>query len=114
MKIENDIKLDFIDVLIRPKRTNLSTRSEVDIIKSVKFVNSKQTWEGVPIITSNMDTIGTIEMYNVLKNYSKQIFYSMALCRNLRPYKILVFINYIKNELVNPGKIHKNHPQPHI
>ena len=69
MKIENDIKLDFIDVLIRPKRSTLSTRSEVDVIKSVKFVNSKQTWEGVPIITSNMDTIGTFEMYNVLKNY---------------------------------------------
>lgn len=69
MKIENDIKLDFIDVLIRPKRSTLSTRSEVDVIKTVKFVNSKQTWEGVPIITSNMDTIGTFEMYNVLKNY---------------------------------------------
>ena len=69
MKIENDIKLDFIDVLIRPKRSTLSTRSEVDVIKSVKFVNSKQTWEGVPIITSNMDTVGTFEMYNVLKNY---------------------------------------------
>ena len=69
MKIENDIKLDFIDVLIRPKRSTLSTRSEVDVTKTVKFVNSKQTWEGVPIITSNMDTIGTFEMYNVLKNY---------------------------------------------
>ena len=69
MKIENDIKLDFIDVLIRPKRSTLSTRSEVDVTKTVKFVNSKQTWEGVPIITSNMDTIGTFDMYNVLKNY---------------------------------------------
>lgn len=69
MKIENDIKLDFIDVLIRPKRSTLSSRSEVSVIKTVNFVNSKQTWEGVPIITSNMDTIGTFEMYNVLKEH---------------------------------------------
>lgn len=69
MKIENDVKLDFIDVLIRPKRSTLSSRSEVSVIKTVNFVNSKQTWEGVPIITSNMDTIGTLEMYNVLKEY---------------------------------------------
>ena len=69
MKIENDVKLDFIDVLIRPKRSTLSSRSEVSVIKTINFVNSKQTWEGVPIITSNMDTIGTLEMYNVLKEH---------------------------------------------
>ena len=69
MKIENDIKLDFIDVLIRPKRSTLSSRSDVSVVKTVNFVNSKQSWEGVPIITSNMDTIGTFEMYNVLKDY---------------------------------------------
>ena len=69
MKIENEIKLDFIDVLIRPKRSTLSSRSEVDLVKTWNFVNSKQSWSGVPIITSNMDTIGTLEMYNVLKDY---------------------------------------------
>ena len=65
MKIENDVKLDFIDVLIRPKRSTLSSRSEVSVQKTLNFVNSKQTWTGVPIITSNMDTIGTLEMYNI-------------------------------------------------
>ena len=69
MKIENEIKLDFIDVLIRPKRSTLSSRSQVDLVKTVNFVNSKQSWTGVPIITSNMDTIGTFEMYNKLKEY---------------------------------------------
>jgi len=65
MKIENDVKLDFIDVLIRPKRSTLSSRSEVSVQKTLNFVNSKQSWTGVPIITSNMDTIGTLEMYNI-------------------------------------------------
>ena len=40
MKIESDIKLDFIDVLIRPKRSTLSTRSEVSMDSQVFF--SKQ------------------------------------------------------------------------
>jgi GMP reductase len=69
MKIENDVKLDFIDVLIRPKRSTLSSRSEVMITKTINFVNSKQSWTGCPILTSNMDTVGTFEMYNVLKEY---------------------------------------------
>lgn len=70
MKIENDIKLDFKDVLIRPKRSTLSSRSEVNLIREITFKNSKRKWKGIPIITTNMDTIGTFAMYNELKNYS--------------------------------------------
>ena len=66
MKIETDKKLDFSDVLIRPKRTTLSSRSEVELIRTVTFPNSKLVWSGIPIIASNMDTVGTYEMYQVL------------------------------------------------
>ena len=66
MKIEEDIKLDFKDVLIRPKRSTLSSRSDVDLLRQITFKNSNRVWEGIPIITSNMDTIGTFEMYKVL------------------------------------------------
>ena len=69
MKIESDIKLDFIDVLIRPKRSTLSTRSEVSMIREFSFPNSSSTWEGVPIIAANMDTVGTIEMYRELSKH---------------------------------------------
>lgn len=69
MKVENTVKLDFTDVLIRPKRSALSSRREVDLERTFLFKNSNQTWTGVPIITSNMDTIGTFEMYNVLSKY---------------------------------------------
>ena len=69
MSIDNEIKLDFKDVLIRPKRSTLGSRSEVSLERTFKFVNSGQTWTGVPIMTANMDTTGTFEMYDVLKSY---------------------------------------------
>lgn len=69
MKIENTPKLDFSDVLIRPKRSDLSSRKEVNLEREIRFPNSGQTWTGVPIITSNMDTIGTFEMYKVLSQH---------------------------------------------
>ena len=37
MRIENDVKLDFKDVLIRPKRSTLTTRSDVDISREYRF-----------------------------------------------------------------------------
>ena len=70
MKIEQDIKLDFSDVLIRPKRSTLESRSQIQLEREFKFPHSSQTWKGIPIIASNMDTVGTIDMYHSLKNYN--------------------------------------------
>ena len=64
MKIENDIKLDFSDVLIRPKRTTMSSRSQVDLIREFTFPYSSIKWRGVPIMTSNMDSVSTLEIFN--------------------------------------------------
>ena len=50
MRIEQDIKLDFKDVLIRPKRSTLTSRSEVDIARSYEFLHSKKKYHGIPII----------------------------------------------------------------
>lgn len=69
MKIEHDIKLDFSDVLIRPKRSTLSSRSEVNIIREFTFKHSGKKWFGVPIIVSNMDTTGTIKMAQSLQKH---------------------------------------------
>ncbi|EDQ90548.1 uncharacterized protein MONBRDRAFT_16151 [Monosiga brevicollis MX1] len=66
MRIEEDIKLDFKDVLIRPKRSTLKSRSEVTLERTYKFLHSKQEWTGVPIIAANMDTTGTFETAAVL------------------------------------------------
>ena len=61
-RIDNDIKLDFKDVLLRPKRSTLRSRSQVDVTRHIKFRNSKQVYTGVPLMAANMDTTGTFEM----------------------------------------------------
>lgn len=66
MRIENDIKFDFDDLLIRPKRSTLRSRKDVDLHRTYTFRNSKQSWAGVPVMASNMDTIGTLDVAEVL------------------------------------------------
>ena len=70
MKIIQECKLDFNDVLIQPRNTSLRSRSEVSLEREFKFPNTDQIWKGVPLIASNMDTIGTVEMYHSLKNHN--------------------------------------------
>lgn len=62
MRIEYDIKLGFKDVMFRPKRSTLKSRSQVILERTFKFRNSGKSWTGVPIIAANMDTVGTFEM----------------------------------------------------
>ena len=66
MRIEEDVKLDFKDVLIRPKRSTLSSRKEVDLTRTYKFKHSDAEWTGVPIMASNMDGVGTTDMAEAL------------------------------------------------
>ncbi|CAK4082737.1 unnamed protein product [Aphanomyces euteiches] len=65
-RIETEPKLDFKDVLIRPKRSTLKSRSQVDVSRTYTFRNSGKTWTGVPVVAANMDTVGTFEMAVVL------------------------------------------------
>ncbi|MGK2865012.1 MAG: GMP reductase [Chitinophagaceae bacterium] len=62
MHIESDIKLGFKDVMLRPKRSTLSSRSEVSLVRKFKFLHNKTSWEGIPIMAANMDTVGTMDM----------------------------------------------------
>jgi GMP reductase len=66
MRIESEVKLDFSDVLIRPKRSTLGSRKEVDLLRSYTFRNSEGEYIGVPIMASNMDGVGTFEMADAL------------------------------------------------
>uniref|UniRef100_A0A158P9K1 GMP reductase n=1 Tax=Angiostrongylus cantonensis TaxID=6313 RepID=A0A158P9K1_ANGCA len=65
-RIENEPKLDFKDVLLRPKRSTLKSRSDVDLVREYVFRNSKKEYSGIPIIASNMDSVGTFEMAKAL------------------------------------------------
>ncbi|WP_343182655.1 GMP reductase [Buchnera aphidicola] len=69
MRIEESIKLGFKDVLIRPKRSMLKSRSEVNLCRSFFFKHSNIFWKGIPIIASNMDTIGTFNVAKVLSDF---------------------------------------------
>jgi GMP reductase len=72
MRIESDIKLGFKDVMIRPKRSTLSSRAEVSLSRKFKFMHGGKDWEGIPVMAANMDTVGTFEMAQALA--SEQLF----------------------------------------
>jgi len=69
MRIESDIKLGFKDVMIRPKRSTLSSRSKVSLQRDYEFMHSKLQWKGVPVIAANMDTVGTFSLARVLATF---------------------------------------------
>ncbi len=69
MRIEQDLKLDFKDVLIRPKRSTLSSRSEVSLNRTFRFKHTQKKWSGTPIIAANMDHTGTFNMANALHQH---------------------------------------------
>jgi len=62
------IKLDFRDVLIVPKKTNIKSRKDVSLKRKITFKNGR-TWQGVPIISSNMDSVTSIETHQVLSTH---------------------------------------------
>lgn len=68
-KIETEQLLDYSDVLIRPKRSTMKSRNDVDIERECKFKWCSEEWKGVPLIAANMDTTGTFEVYDVLSRY---------------------------------------------
>ena len=70
MLINEEIKLDYSDVLIRPKRSTMSSRGEVNLERTHKFLWSKKEWSGIPIMSANMDTVGTPSMHTVLSKYN--------------------------------------------
>jgi len=61
-RIEYEPKLDFRDVLLRPKRSMLRSRADVVLVREFHFDKSNRHYEGIPIIASNMDTVGTFDM----------------------------------------------------
>ena len=73
MHIESDLKLDFKDVLIRPKRSKLPSRAGVDINRTFRFVHTGTDWTGFPIIAANMDVVGTFAMARALNAISAMV-----------------------------------------
>ena len=70
MRIETELKLDYKDVLLRPKRSVLGTRKDVNLGRDFKFRHTDRTWSGIPIAASNMDHVGTLAMAIALEQHS--------------------------------------------
>jgi GMP reductase len=60
MRIEEDLKLDYSDVLFRPKRSTLASRKEVNLKRTYRFKYSNNEWSGIPIMAANMDGVGEL------------------------------------------------------
>jgi GMP reductase len=69
VRIEDEIKLDYSDVLFRPKRSTLTSRKEVSLERTFTFRNSGKTYTGIPIMAANMDTIGKFSVANALNDH---------------------------------------------
>ena len=69
MRIKEDIKLNFDEVLMEPKRSTLSSRRDVDMTRKFTFRNSSKVMNFTPIFASNMDGVGTFSMAKVLQEY---------------------------------------------
>ena len=68
MIIDNDIKLDFDDVLIVPQRSTLTSRSDIEINRMFQFYHSTRSWSGIPIICANM-SFASFNLANSLKKH---------------------------------------------
>ena len=90
MRIESDTKLDYGDVLFRPKRSNIGSRNEVQLQRGYSFLNSHNVYAGVPIMAANMDGVGTFAMAETLA-----LEYGMftTLTKDLQPADIHTWFN---------------------
>ena len=98
MRIEEDVKLDYKDVLIRPKRSTLKSRNQVQLTRKTNFRNYQPDfpdnsadyhYQGLPIMASNMDGVGTFEMANKLA--SQRIF--TCLVKTYEANELIDFFN---------------------
>ncbi|MEZ9366374.1 GMP reductase [Vibrio sp. 10N.286.49.E11] len=69
MRIEQELKLGFKDVLFRPKRSTLKSRSQVELTRDFTFKHSGRQWSGTPVIAANMDSVASFEMAAALAEH---------------------------------------------
>lgn len=99
MHIEESIKLDFKDVLIRPKRSTLTSRAEVDISREFIFHNSRRKYHGIPIVAANMDTTGTFGMARALGRHGL----STALHKHYSEDELVTFFRSLRDDGLGPS-----------
>ena len=97
MRIESEVKLDYKDVLFKPKRSTLSSRKEVDLERFYTF-KSGIDWKGIPIIAANMDTVATFEAARSLQKYK------MLTCLH-KHYETWKYIDFFLDESIDKNYV---------
>lgn len=96
MKIIDETKLDYNDVLIRPKSSKTASRKAVELKRTFnKFPHSTRNLKCVPIMISNMDTVGTFNMANVMLSQN----WTIALHKY---YNVEDMVNFYRNKNDDP------------
>lgn len=90
MRIETDLKLDYSNVLIRPKRSTLTSRADVILERHYEFVNSGKIYRGVPIMAANMDGVGTFDMARTLSTEHRMF---TCLVKNYTAEQLIEYYN---------------------
>ena len=104
MRIENEQKLDYGNVLIRPKRSTAGSRKEVELKRkfTFKYANPAERlqklqeydYTGIPIIASNMDGVGTFDMGDTLARLG------LMTCL-VKTYSVSQLVNYYDDRLAD-------------
>lgn len=121
MRIEADLKLDFSDVLFRPKRSTLKSRKEVDLVRKYSFKYAQHSYQGIPIMAANMDGVGTLKMAEALSE--KGLFtclvkrYTVADIQSFNgsydPNLMAISTGTNDHDLINLQAILDTHPEFH-
>ena len=98
MQIVDDVKLDFSDVLIKPKRSSLSSRKDVDLIREFTFKHSPMKYRGIPIMAANMDTVATFDMAHALRRFDM----CTAIHKHYQDHELIKFFDSIPTYATNP------------
>jgi GMP reductase len=108
MRIDYEQKLDFKDVLIRPKRSTLRSRSEVDLVRNYSFKHATTDWQGIPIIAANMDHTGTFAMATQLAK--QQLLTAIAKFHTLEDWQAFqqTHPHLSKHCLISAGTSHED------
>jgi GMP reductase len=124
MKIENDVKLDFSDVLIRPKRSILSSRADVDLYRQHTFKYSNTIFNSIPIIASNMYGVSTVSMARELNKHGMTVALHKhiklpELARYYEEYNSSIFDNWFsygitENDMTNLKNNLEYFPNSHM
>jgi len=122
MRVESDLKLGFKDVLIRPKRSTLNSRAQVNLERSFTFMHSGSSWSGIPIIAANMDTVGTFAAAELLaehglmcalhKHYSLEAWTAFLSGQSATIFNsIMVSTGVSDDDFEHLGRVLSAHPQ---